>query len=331
MKKVELIKRNTKEILSENELKEVLKKKKPVVYLGAAITGSPHVSYFSWILKMSDFLKAGFKVKILLADLHGALDNTGWDVLEKRYNYYSKIIPLMFKAIGVDSKGIEFVRGSSYQLKKEYMFDVLKMSTFASVRDCNKAASEVVKFGDNPKLSGLVYPIMQALDEEYLGVDVQLGGLDQRKIMVFARENLEKLGYKRRVEVMLPILPGLIGEKMSSSDEKSKIDLLDKEEEVKKKINGADCVSGDSNNGVMAFLKYVIMTIKEDRKEKFVIKRDEKYGGDLEYSKYDEIEKDFVSKKLHPLDLKNGVSDEINELLKVFKKKDLEKLKKLAY
>ena len=110
MDKEDLIKRNTKEILTEKELKEVLKKKKPIVYWGTAITGTPHIGYFFPVLKLADFFKAGFKIKILLADLHGALDNTKWDVLEKKFNYYKKIIPLMFEAIGVNTKNLEFVK-----------------------------------------------------------------------------------------------------------------------------------------------------------------------------------------------------------------------------
>lgn len=319
--KIELIKRNTEEIVTEEELRKLLKEKKqPVVYLGTAVTGRPHVGYFLWVLKMADFLRAGFKVKVLLADLHGALDNCPWPVLEKRYDYYEKIIPLMFKAVGVDVKNLEFVKGSEFQLKPEFMFDVLKMSTFTSINDCKRAAAEVVKFGDNPKLAGLIYPIMQSLDEVYLEADVQYGGLDQRKILMFARENLPKIGYERRVEVMTPMIPGLIGKKMSASDGKSKVDLLDSEEEVKKKMNSAEMVEGDLDNGVMAFLKYVIMVIKGDKKEKLVVERPEKFGGNLEYGSYDEIEKDFVAKKVHPLDLKNAVAKEISELLKVIQK-----------
>ena len=109
--RLRLIARNTEEIVTESELKELLKKKeKPVVYLGTAITGRPHVAYFLWVLKLSDFLKAGFRVKILLADLHGALDGTPWIILDKRYDYYEKIIPLMFEAIGVDIKNLQFVK-----------------------------------------------------------------------------------------------------------------------------------------------------------------------------------------------------------------------------
>lgn len=192
-KRLELIKRNTEEIVSEEELIKLLKtKKKPVVYLGTAITGRPHIGYYMWVLKLGDFLRAGFKVKILLADLHGALDNTPWEVLERRYDYYKEVIPLMFKSIGVDTKDLEFVKGSEFQLKPEYMYDVLKMSTFNSINDCKRAASEVVKFGDNPKLAGLIYPIMQALDEVYLGVDVQYGGIDQRKILCLLERTYQR-------------------------------------------------------------------------------------------------------------------------------------------
>jgi len=320
-KKIEIIKRNLGEIVTEKELKDILKKKKsPVVYLGWSITGRPHIGYFFPVLKLADFLKAGFKVKLLLADLHGALDNTPWSVLEKRYEYYVKTISLMFKSIGANIKNFEIIKGSDFQLKQDYMFDILQMSTFTSINDCKRAASEVVKFGDNPKLSGLIYPIMQSLDEQYLGVDVQLGGIDQRKILMFARENLPKLNYKQRIEIMFPLIPGLVGKKMSASNEKTKIDLLDSEKIVKEKIKKADCIAGNPDNGVMAFTKYVILPIKQDNKKLFIIKRDRKYGGDLKYKDYKSLEEDFKNKKLHPLDLKNAVAYEINNLLKLFRK-----------
>lgn len=329
----DLVRRNTVEIISEDELIKLLQsKKKPVVYWGTATTGKPHIGYFFSALKIADLLKAGFKVKILLADLHAALDNTPWSILEKRYNYYVKIIPAMINAIGVKPKDLEIVKGSDFQLKPEYMYDVLQMSSMISVHDANKAASEVVKLGSNPRLSGLIYPIMQALDEHYLGADAQLGGTDQRKIMILARENLERLGYEPRIEIMHPLIPGLVGEKMSSSIPKSKIDLLDSPESVKEKINSAECIVGDINNGIMAFLKYVIMVIKGDKEQKFTIKRPDKYGGDVSYSDYEEIERDFKAKKIHPLDLKNSLAEEICSILKEIQKdKSLYNLVSIAY
>ena len=328
----QLVKRNTQEIIQESELKKLLKEKKnPVVYWGTAVTGKPSLAYFFPLLKLSDFSKAGFKVKVLLADLHGALDGTPWTILERRYEYYEEAITQIFKALGTDLKKIEFVKGSEFQLKPEYSYDILKMASMNSVGDCKRAAAEVVKMGENPALGGLIYPIMQALDEQYLDVDVQFGGLDQRKILMFAREILPKIGWKRRIEVMNPMIPGLIGKKMSSSDPKSKIDLTDSYEEIKQKINKADMAEGEPDNGVMAFLKYVIMVIKEDNGENFLVKRDKKWGGDLLYNNYEEIEKDFAEKKLHPQDLKNAVAVEIIKLLDKIDKKKLDELGEKAY
>ena len=134
---------------------------------------------------------------------------------------------------------------------------------------------------------------------------------------------------------MTPLIPGLQGSegKMSASIEGSKIDLLDDYETIKKKINNADCIAGNPDNGIMAFLKYVLMVIKEDKKESFIVERDKKYGGNLSYKSYEEVEKDFVSKKLHPLDLKNAVAKEISVLLNSIQKKRavLEKFAKEAY
>ncbi len=334
--KIALISRNTQEIITEDELKKLIEgKKKPVVYLGTSVTGSPHIGYFVWVTKMADFMKAGFKVKVLLADIHGALDKTPWPLLEKRYEYYSIVIPAIFEAIGADLKQLELVKGSDFQLKKEYMFDVLKMSTFVSVNDTTRAASEVVKMGDSPKLAGLIYPIMQALDEEYLGVDVQYGGLDQRKILVFARENMPKMGYQSRIEIMTPLIPGLTASgKMSSSEKGSKIDLLDDEKTVNDKLNGAYCPEKQvENNGVLAFLKHVVMVHKHDKGETLVIERPEKFGGNLTFKTYEEIERTYADGKLHPMDLKKAVAKEINKLLMPIraKLKGKEKLIKDAY
>ncbi len=61
-----------------------------------------------------------------------------------------------------------------------------------------QAGAEVVKQVASPLMSSLLYPILQALDEEHLGVDIQFGGVDQRKIFMFAKEHLPKVGYKKR-------------------------------------------------------------------------------------------------------------------------------------
>jgi len=332
--RLELITRNTEEVIpSKDKLGEILSDKKEIsIYWGTMPTGSISIAYFFPMLKIADFLKAGCKVKILIADLHAALDSVPWEELDRRFDYYKEAVLTILKTIGVDVKKLEFVKGSEMQLKPKYMYDMLQLSTLTSVRDAKKAASEVVKQIDNPKLSGLVYPLMQALDEEYLKVDVQFGGMDQRKIMVYAREVLPKIGYKARVELINPLIRGLVGKKMSSSIENTKIDLMEDEKSVFKKINKADCIAGNPDNGILALLRYFIFVIKNDENKKFIIERPDKYGGNLEYSNYEEVETDFIAGKLHPLDLKNGVSSEINKLLVNFRgSAKLKKLHERAY
>jgi tyrosyl-tRNA synthetase len=331
--RLELITRNLQEVIGEDELKSKLESGKEFsIYWGTMPTGSISIAYFFPLLKVADLLKAECRVKILLADLHAALDTTPWDELEKRYNYYEGAIKTILETIGVSIDKLEFIKGSDIQLNKDYFYDLLKLSTFSNLNDCKRAASEVVKLGDNPKLSGMIYPLMQALDEEYLKVDAQLGGNDQRKIMVYARKNLPKIGYAPRIELLNPLIRGLVGEKMSSSVKASKIDLMDDPKTVIKKMNKADCVAGNPNNGIMALLQYFIFIIKKDAGETFVIERPEKYGGNLEYKTYEDVEKDFVEKKLHPLDLKNGVAAEINKLLEKFQSnEELKKIHSIAY
>merc|ERR1712002_317244 len=114
------------------------------------------------------------------------------------------------------------------------------------------AGAEVVKQVSHPLLSGLLYPGLQALDEQYLGCDAQFGGVDQRKIFTYAEKYLPNLGYAKRAHLMNPMVPGLTGAKMSSSEEDSKIDLLDSASSVKKKLKKAFCEPGNiTDNGVL--------------------------------------------------------------------------------
>ncbi|XP_034358151.1 tyrosine--tRNA ligase, cytoplasmic isoform X1 [Arvicanthis niloticus] len=328
--KLHLITRNLQEVLGEEKLKEILKERELKIYWGTATTGKPHVAYFVPMSKIADFLKAGCEVTILFADLHAYLDNmkAPWELLELRTSYYENVIKAMLESIGVPLEKLRFIKGTDYQLSKEYTLDVYRLSSVVTQHDAKKAGAEVVKQVEHPLLSGLLYPGLQALDEEYLKVDAQFGGVDQRKIFTFAEKYLPALGYSKRVHLMNPMVPGLTGSKMSSSEEESKIDLLDRKEDVKKKLKKAFCEPGNvENNGVLSFIKHVLFPLKSE----FVILRDEKWGGNKTYTVYLELEKDFAAEVVHPGDLKNSVEVALNKLLDPIREKfNTPALKKLA-
>ncbi|KAF8337421.1 tRNA synthetases class I-domain-containing protein [Cantharellus anzutake] len=346
----QLVTRNLQEVLGGDIIKKILEEGRPLkCYWGTAPTGRPHIGYFVPMTKISDFLKAGTEVTILLADVHAFLDNlkAPLELVQHRVKYYSYVLRSVFVSIGVPVEKLKFVVGSDYQLTKEYNMDNYRLCATVTEHDAKKAGAEVVKQVASPLLSGLLYPGLQALDEQYLDCDFQFGGVDQRKIFTFAEATLPKLGYRKRAHLMNPMVPGLAGSKMSSSDPNSKIDFLDKPADVRRKIKAAFCEEGNiAENGVLSFVGAVLIPIsklwiemrtsgevdaKSELQKPFVlddappgtvfsISRPEKWGGSMHYSSYEQIEKDFVDKKLHPGDLKTAVANAIIRLLEPIQK-----------
>src|SRR5581483_2761809 len=246
------------------------------------------------------------------------------DLVKFRTKYYEVLIKSLLESIGVPIDKLKFVIGSSYQLTEKYNMDNYRLCATVTEHDAKKAGAEVVKQVESALLSGLLYPGLQALDEEYLGVDAQFGGVDQRKIFVFAEKYLPHLGYKKRIHLMNPMVPGLAGSKMSSSDPDSKIDLLDDAATVARKLKKAFCEEGNiTDNGVLSFVKSVLFPIGSlnGKTPNFVIKRNEKWGGNVSYTDYQSLENDFRDKKVHPGDLKAAVTEAINNLLEPIRKK----------
>ncbi|KAG8959065.1 hypothetical protein FRC00_002008 [Tulasnella sp. 408] len=343
--KYELITRRLQEVLGGDIIKQVLQERDAKGYWGTATTGKPHIGYFVPLTKIADFLHAGVEMSILLADLHAFLDNlkAPLELVKLRVEYYRYLLVSVFTSLGVPTTQLKFVVGTSYQLSEAYNLDNYRLCASITEHDAKKAGAEVVKQVSNPLLSGLLYPGLQALDEQYLGVDFQFGGVDQRKIFTLAEQYLPKLGYKKRAHLMNAMVPGLAGGKMSSSDPNSKIDFLDSPALVRKKIKAAFCEEGNvEDNGLLAFARAVLIPIVNLRKEQielgqeaklpvyvaadapagsvFTIPRDEKWGGSSHYATYEELENDFKEKKIHPGDLKKAVGDAIISLLEPIQK-----------
>jgi tyrosyl-tRNA synthetase len=320
--KLHYITRNLQEVIQEEKIVEILRSRDLKVYWGTATTGRPHVAYFVAMSKLADFLRAGCEVTVLLADLHAYLDNmkSNWELLENRTVYYEHIVKAMLTSLGVPIDKLKFVRGTEYQFSRDYTKDVYRIAGLMTERDARKAGAEVVKQVEHPLLSGLLYPGLQALDEQYLGVDAQFGGVDQRKIFVFAEKYLPMLGYTKRAHLMNPMVPGLTGSKMSSSEDDSKIDLLDSAAAVKKKLKKAFCEPGNiTDNGLLSFAKFIIFP--QLHGSPFVIPRAEKNGGPLTFGDYETLENTFAKEELHPGDLKLGVESFINGLLEPIRRR----------
>lgn len=241
------------------------------------------------------------------------------ELVAKRAEYYKRVIMAMLKSTcgEEDVKKLKFVLGSSYQTSSSYTMDLFKLAAVTSEHDAKKAGAEVVKQTTNAPLSGLLYPLLQVLDEQYLDVDVQFGGVDQRKLFTAAKEWLPRLGYRQRAHIMNAMVPGLQGGKMSASDPNSKIDMLDDEATVVKKIKKAECVPKvPEGNGVLSFVEYVLLPAARLRGEEgFVVDRSRDELPELVYTDVKTMHEDYRNDVLTPQILKPAVSKALNAML----------------
>ena len=314
-----LITRNLQEVINPEHLKNVLTKRQPKGYWGTAPTGSIHIGYLVPLLKLKDIVDAGCHLTILIADIHAFLDDlkTPYEKISYRTKYYIEILKAVLTHLGVDLEKVNFVKGSSYQLNPEVTMELYRLANRVTANQAIKAGTEVVKQNKNPKLTSLIYPLLQALDEKFLDVDFEIGGVDQRKIFALSMDFLER---ENITYLLNPIIPGLSskksidGSKMSASNGcYSKIDLLEKPSMIMEKIKMAYCPEGEIlDNSVLALYRNLVFKLTD----KLTFYREPEYGSDLEFSNYESLEKLYLSKEINPVDLKQNLANFLSEYLK---------------
>ena len=307
----------TEEVVTHEELVELFKSNSsPNHYIGLEISGFLHLgSLISTGFKINDFVKAGVNCTIFLADWHTMInDKLGgdWDTISKVSKYYSDA----FKIVCPNAK---IVLGSDlYDSRKEYWKEFMKFTKHMSLKRTMRTLTIMGRSEDESKidLAKLLYPPMQAVDIHSLDLDIVHAGMDQRKIHMLVREIFPKMNWKVPVAVHHKLLPGLskpveeddstmLG-KMSKSDPNSGIFIHNSDDEIKSKIKKAWCEEANiQNNPLLEMAKSVIFHEFEEMK----IERPEKFGGNVIYSDYEQLEVDFAEKKLHPTDLKQTVGD----------------------
>ncbi len=315
MDRLELVTRNTEEIVTIDELKALMENKQhPRAYVGYETSGKVHLGHMLTANKLLDLQNAGFDIVVLLADLHAFLNEKGTLEEVRKIADYNRDC---FIALGLDPEKTEFVYGTEYQLKPDYMLKILRMARNTTLNRARRSMDEVSRNAENPMVSQMIYPLMQAIDIADLHVDLAVGGIDQRKIHMLAREELPRLGLPAPVCLHTPLIPGLNGEKMSSS-KGNNIAVDEPAEDVEKKIMSAFCPAKVvENNPVLAIFKYHVFP----RVGPVTIKRPAKFGGDVTYEKYEDLEAAFVSGALHPMDAKKACAAYMVEILRPVREK----------
>jgi tyrosyl-tRNA synthetase len=369
-KRFELIKNNTEEIMTENDLKLLLDSGIKIKhYIGFEISGKIHLGTgLMCMSKVKEFMDAGIDCSIFLADWHSWInDKLGGDreVIKKvAGGYFKEGLKASLKCFGGDPEKLKFILGSDlYHNNDEYWATMVDVSKNTSLSRMQRSITIMGrKEGGSVDFAKLIYPPMQVADIFIQGINLPHAGIDQRKAQVIARDVALKIKTKpllnkdgkqiKPVAVHHHLILGLgkppvwpvpkeqlqelwSALKMSKSKPDTCIFIHDSPEEIKRKINQAFCLEGETEfNPILDWVKYLIF---RDVDSKLEIKRPEKFGGDVTYTSYKELENDFAEKKLHPMDLKNSVSEKLIRILEPARKhfeqpkvkkmlKDLEKL-----
>ena len=283
--------------------------------------------------KIKDMTKAGFQFIVFLADWHSWINNKLGGDMEK-IRICGEYIKQCFTSLGVPPESVEYLWASDISKEIEYWEKVIRIAKAASLQRTWRALPIMGREMrmTNIETAWIYYPCMQAADIFHMDLDAACAGIDQRKAHMLARDVAEKLDCKKPACIHTHLLMGLqgletvkkgfdenadlniqISSKMSKSIPKNCIFVHDTANEIRTKLKEAYCPPSQvRGNPILELARYVVYT----ERNCLEIPRPAKYGGPENFENYGEIEKNYVEGKIHPLDLKNGVTEALIAILK---------------
>jgi tyrosyl-tRNA synthetase len=362
--KINLVKKGTTaEIVTLENLRELFESNdKPRHYIGFEISGKVHLGTgLITALKIKDFIEAGIKPTIFLADYHGWINGKMGGDLDKIQRVAKGYFKEAFVSLGLTEDKVDYIMGSDLyeEMGGSYWADVMRITNNTTKERMLRCTTAMGRSERDKALatSVMLYPAMQVADMWALDIDIAHAGMDQRKVHMLGRELADKLKRKKPVAVHGVLLDGLqgsgrmdeirvqqqvkktqiapgivkseerttvsrspaqidadeemIAKKMSKSNPNSCIFIHDTVKEINEKIKKAHCpIKVAVGNPIIQYARYLVL-----RDKPLQIHRPEKFGGDVSYASYPELETAYLKGELHPMDLKTAVARELIEML----------------
>ncbi|MCZ6527689.1 MAG: tyrosine--tRNA ligase [Candidatus Dadabacteria bacterium] len=227
---LEIIKRGTSEIISEEELlakfKRSAEENEPLRIKAGFDPTAPdlHLGHCVLLKKLREFQNLGHTVLFLIGDFTAMIGDpsgrsetrpplTEAEVKQNAETYERQV----FKILDRDKTEVVF---NSAWLASMTAAELLKLSTLENVArmlerdDFDKR----YKSGISISINEFLYPLIQAYDSAQIKADVELGGTDQTFNILLGRDVQRYFKQDPQVAILLPILEGLDGvRKMSKS------------------------------------------------------------------------------------------------------------------
>ncbi|GJM16792.1 MAG: tyrosine--tRNA ligase [Thermodesulfobacteriota bacterium] len=227
---LEIIKRGTAEIISEEELLAKLKKSadtnKPLRIKAGFDPTAPdlHLGHCVLLKKLREFQNLGHTVMFLIGDFTAMIGDpsgrsetrpplTQLQIKENSETYEKQVFKIL------DREKTEVVFNSAW-LGTMSAADLIKLSTLENVaRMLERDDFEKrYKSGVSISINEFLYPLIQAYDSAEMKADVEFGGTDQKFNILLGRDVQRHFNQQPQIAILLPILEGLDGvRKMSKS------------------------------------------------------------------------------------------------------------------
>ncbi len=223
---LELIKRGTAEIISEEDLIAKLKQNRPLNVKAGFDPTAPdlHLGHTVVLQKMKHFQELGHNVTFLIGDFTGMIgDPTGKSetrkpltkeqVLANAETYKEQV----FKILDPEKTKICFNSAWLEPLTMKETLSLMAKFTVARIIERDDFQKRY-KSGEPIGMHEFMYPIMQGFDSVNMNADIELGGTDQKFNLLVGRDLLRQYGKEAQVAITMPIIEGLDGvQKMSKS------------------------------------------------------------------------------------------------------------------
>jgi tyrosyl-tRNA synthetase len=303
MNKFEEITNDIDIIIGEDNIREILRKRKLRIYWGTTPSSFFHIYHIIPLLQIKKFVDNDCDVKILLADIHAYLDMVSksteiisFEVLEHRTDIHHKIIKYFLDFFKINLNNVFFIQGTSYQTREEYTMDVFKFNALCKVSQLKKAGEKILIQNEDtdPLMTSLLYPTLQALDIEYLDTDVFYGDSNQKGICMLANDVLEKMGYSKKGY--------LLSDMYSNLKNMDKISMIDSYEKISEKINRMNL------QDILYLIEYIIFEI-------CVIKNISLNIAKYYFNNFDDMTEKCKERKILISDIKTGVINFFEQII----------------
>ena len=326
--RLNLIRSVGEEVVTEEEMIELLDAKKNFYsYDGFEPSGQIHIAQgILRSINVNKMIAAGATFNMLVADWHGWANNKLGGNLEN-IQIAGKYLIEVWRLTGMDLNHVNFLWASDFVKDDEYWKKVMQIARNSTLKRIIRTAQIMGRLQSEAlQASQILYPCLQCADIFHMEVDVCQLGMDQRKVNMLAREVGPKLFGSKPIVVSHHMVRGLnppkasyanieeelLDKKMSKSNPDAAIFMTDSEAQIKKKIRKAYCPDTIEDNPILEYSKYFIF----EKYDKIKVERPSKFGGDIEFNSYSDLEASYIKGDIHPADLKNTVAIYLNNMVK---------------